>query len=220
MLCYANVIQKFSHSLSRHQILKVIVKYKTHPSLISTLFTFLLLASWEKIAFLKASKFHKVVQKSDLHIRILKENADCFAEYTCFEIEEAIAVRISVQIWVFSARNFPVVKSGKIRTNKSLHSDSFMQWISSSTFTASSKFANVIIVFKQGSGNLREKERPISILPIISKTFGKLICGQLSNHFDNILAKLRSSHRCCSVRKSVLRNFTKFTGKHLCQSAF
>ena len=30
----------------------------------------------------------------------------------------------------------------------------------------------------------------------------------------------RSSHQRCSVRKSVLRNFTKFTGKHLCQSLF
>ena len=30
----------------------------------------------------------------------------------------------------------------------------------------------------------------------------------------------RSSHRGCSVRKSVLRNFAKFTGKHLCQSLF
>ena len=28
----------------------------------------------------------------------------------------------------------------------------------------------------------------------------------------------RSSHQRCSVRKGVLRNFTKFTGKHLCQS--
>ena len=27
----------------------------------------------------------------------------------------------------------------------------------------------------------------------------------------------RSSHLRCSVRKDVLRNFTKFTGKHLCQ---
>ena len=27
----------------------------------------------------------------------------------------------------------------------------------------------------------------------------------------------RSSHRRCSVRKGVLRNFAKFTGKHLCQ---
>ena len=28
----------------------------------------------------------------------------------------------------------------------------------------------------------------------------------------------RSSHQRCSVKKSVLRNFKKFTGKHLCQT--
>ena len=28
----------------------------------------------------------------------------------------------------------------------------------------------------------------------------------------------RNSHRKCSVKKGVLRNFAKFTGKHLCQS--
>ena len=28
----------------------------------------------------------------------------------------------------------------------------------------------------------------------------------------------RSSHQRCSVKKGVLRNFAKFTGKHLCQS--
>ena len=32
--------------------------------------------------------------------------------------------------------------------------------------------------------------------------------------------KDRSSQRMCSVRKDVLRNFSKFTGKHLCQSLF
>ena len=30
----------------------------------------------------------------------------------------------------------------------------------------------------------------------------------------------RSSHRKCSVKKGVLKNFAKFTGKHLCQSLF
>ena len=30
----------------------------------------------------------------------------------------------------------------------------------------------------------------------------------------------RSSHQRCSVRKGVLRNFAKFTGKHLCQVLF
>ena len=28
----------------------------------------------------------------------------------------------------------------------------------------------------------------------------------------------RSGHQRCSVRKGILRNFTKFTGKHLCQA--
>ena len=30
----------------------------------------------------------------------------------------------------------------------------------------------------------------------------------------------RGSHRRCSVRKNVLKNFAKFAGKHLCQSLF
>ena len=30
----------------------------------------------------------------------------------------------------------------------------------------------------------------------------------------------RSSHRKCSVRKDLLRNFARLTGKHLCQSLF
>ena len=33
-------------------------------------------------------------------------------------------------------------------------------------------------------------------------------------------AIIRSSHRRCSVKKVVFRNFAKFTGKHLCQSIF
>ena len=35
-----------------------------------------------------------------------------------------------------------------------------------------------------------------------------------------IFISFRSSHWRCSVRKSVLKNFAKFTGKHLCQSHF
>ena len=32
------------------------------------------------------------------------------------------------------------------------------------------------------------------------------------------LLRLRSSHQRCSMTKDVLRNFSKFTGKHVCQS--
>ena len=30
----------------------------------------------------------------------------------------------------------------------------------------------------------------------------------------------KSSHRRCSVKKGVLKNFTKFTGRHLCKRLF
>ena len=54
-----------------------------------------------------------------------------------------------------------------------------------------------------------------------SKAFYKLnhnllIAKLLSNH----LLKERSSHQRCSVKKSVLRNFAKFTGNNLYQSLF
>ena len=35
-----------------------------------------------------------------------------------------------------------------------------------------------------------------------------------------LLRRFRSSHRRCSVKNGVLRNFAKFTGKDLCQSPF
>ena len=37
---------------------------------------------------------------------------------------------------------------------------------------------------------------------------------------SEILITYRSSHQRCFVKKGVLRNFAKFTGKHLCQSLF
>ena len=48
---------------------------------------------------------------------------------------------------------------------------------------------------KQGPRYQKDNHRPISILPIISKIFEKLICRQLSNHFDNILSKFQCGFR-------------------------
>ena len=38
--------------------------------------------------------------------------------------------------------------------------------------------------------------------------------------FVQVSSRLRSSDRRCSVKKGVLRNFAKFTGKYLCQRLF
>ena len=62
-------------------------------------------------------------------------------------------------------------------------------------FHVTFKFANVIPVFKEGTRNVKDNSRLISILPIISKIFEKLICRQLSNHFNNIFSKFQCGFR-------------------------
>ena len=46
------------------------------------------------------------------------------------------------------------------------------------------------------------------------------VSGKLRADHFLILITSRSSHRSCSVKKGVLRNFAKFRGKQLCQSLF
>ena len=47
------------------------------------------------------------------------------------------------------------------------------------------------------------------------------VCGFVMSKIYTYLSKTnRSSHRMYSIRKGALRNFAKFTGKHLCQSLF
>ena len=75
----------------------------------------------------------------------------------------------------------------------------FIEAIYSSKFPATFKFSKVTPVFKQGTRNLKHHYRPISILPIISKIFEKLICRQLSNHFNNIFSKFQ-----CAFRKDFI----------------
>ena len=57
----------------------------------------------------------------------------------------------------------------------------------------------------------------------VMKNYALLCLNQNSNvqRISNVqCAMCRSSHQRCSLKKCVLRNFTKFTGKHLCQSLF
>ena len=71
----------------------------------------------------------------------------------------------------------------------------FNEDIRSSKYTESFKSANIRCAFKQGSRNLKNNYRPISILPLISKIFDKFICKQLLNHFNNIFSKLQCGFR-------------------------
>ena len=70
--------------------------------------------------------------------------------------------------------------------------------------------STVMLVVKSISKNLKICAR--------SKNF--LIPRSQREIMKNHQAQIRSSHQRCSMKKGGLRNFTKFTGKHLCQSLF
>ena len=62
--------------------------------------------------------------------------------------------------------------------------------------------------------------KQIGIGPNISQHLNMSICESCLNKHTLLPMIERSSHRKCSVKKGFLRNFIKFTRKHLCQSLF
>ena len=103
-------------SLSRHPISKAILKYKNHPSIIIKIFC-------------------RVVQDTDSFARILKENADYFAEYICLQMKQS-QLEVSKYDFFWSKFSCSRTEYGKLQTKKVGIWTVFMQWISSSKFLA------------------------------------------------------------------------------------
>ena len=66
------------------------------------------------------------------------------------------------------------------------------------------------------------KITPLEVFVDLLNLNSKLISVPLTSKINTGIllpqAISRRSHRTCSIKKWVLRNFAKFTGKHLCQS--
>ena len=150
--------------LSATPVLQAILKYRNHPS-INTIRRFsqgnrgFYLSRVDKNTVLKEIRklsSKKAVQETDIPVKVLKENANFFAEHIFLQFNDGIE---------------------------------------SSKYAESFKFANITPAFKQGSRNLKDNYRPISILPVVSKIFEKMLCNQLSNYFDNIFSKFQCGFR-------------------------
>ena len=68
--------------------------------------------------------------------------------------------------------------------------------IKSSSFPSSLNLADVTPVHKKGRKDMKENFRPVSILPTLSKFFGKCMFTQMSSYFDNFF-----SNQQCGFRK-------------------
>ena len=136
------------------------LKYRNHASIISishsshqdSSFNF---ACIDKNTFLKgigSLNRTKASQVTDIPVKILKENADYFAELTCILFNESI---------------------------------------SSSKFPSSFECANITPIFKDQSINHKNNYRLVSILPVVSTIFEKLMNNQLSTYFEKILSEFQ-----------------------------
>ena len=114
-----------------------------------------------------------------------------------------------------------------------------MQVFSVTTINIFGLYLSNFYLFKVNKRNTRKKyeittitPKPVKVIWVGKKQGSDLYfihkCSQPKSIWKildlkklyNIFGKDRRSHRRCSVRKGVLRNFAKFTGKQICQSLF
>ena len=73
--------------------------------------------------------------------------------------------------------------------------DFFNYCVDKVDFPSILKLANIIPVFKKSYKGSRDNYRPVSILPVISKIFEKLLCRQITLFIDPLLSKFQCGFR-------------------------
>ena len=144
------VVDDLHLNMSSHPTLKAVFKYKNHLSIISiwrfrhqdSNFNFSCINKNTVLKEIRGLSTTKASQDTDLPVKILKKNADCFAEFICIQFNDSV---------------------------------------NSSKFPSSFKCANITPIFKNESRNHKTNYRPVSILPIVSKIFEKIMSNQLSS---------------------------------------
>ena len=92
------VYDKLPHSLAKHPTLKVILKYKNHPSIRiiknfsrrSSSFYFWQVDKNTDLIEIRKLNMNKVVHDVDIPVKILKKNAEYFDGYICLQFNEAM----------------------------------------------------------------------------------------------------------------------------------
>ena len=154
--------------LSSNPVLQAIMKYRNHPSIKSI------------------TKYRNNQRFPSFHFSAVDKNA-VRKEIRKLSLKKATQdTDIPVKI---------------LKTNEEFFAEQisrqYSEGIHVSQYPSNFKFANITPAFKQGCRNLKDNYRPISILPVVSKIFEKLMCKQLSLHFENIFSKFQ-----CGFRKN------------------
>ena len=141
-------------------------------------------------------KFKKHPSLNAIRDKISKlDNPNFYFEYTAFdqtlkELEKLDPKKES------QMNDIPVkvIKENKDIVAFFIHHN-FNNSLSSSTFPNALKYADVKPVFKKDDKTNKENYRPISILPTLSKVYGRLIYNQMYPYFDKLFSKFHCGFR-------------------------
>ena len=110
---------------------------------------------------------------------------DVFTEIKMLDVSKAIQ-ESDTPVKIIKANENFFAEAICFYFNKSLENGKFPNCL---------KLANITPVFKKGPRTSKNNYRPVSILPIFSKIFERLLSRQLSEFFDNILSKFQCGFR-------------------------
>ena len=86
-----------------------------------------------------------------------------------------------------------------VKENKNFFAEAicfyFNKSLENGKFPSCLKLANIMAVFKKGARTSKNNYRPVSILPVFSKIFERLLRRHLLEFFDNILSKFQCGFR-------------------------
>ena len=150
----------------RHPVLKCIVKYWNHPSILAIgevynknrrlPFSFSKIKRDEILSDILKLETSKACHETDIPTKIVKENADIFANVLVSNFNDST-----------EKSNFPSILK-KCNHNTCIY---------------------------KGDRNSKDNYRPVSIVPNISKIFERCIFCQLSNFMDQFLSKYQCGFR-------------------------
>ena len=126
--------------------------------------------------------------------KIFQGNNFSFTEVSQFEIEKKIE-NLNVKKTT-THRNIPpkVLKTSAMVTAETLL-QLFKQALTTGEFPSNLKNADVTPVFKKNNPLTKENYRPVSVLPIISKVFEKLMQNQINLHIIFFLSPYLFGYR-------------------------
>ena len=141
------------------------------------------------------------IKKFETHPSILniKENI----ESSMFSFNEVDLSDIEMELKNLNSKKastFKNITSKQLKQTADICSESLLNiWndeiVKNNRFPSKLKYADITPIFKKGDASLEKNYRPVSVLPVVSKVFERIMHKQISNHIETHLSPYMCGYR-------------------------